>query len=228
MSIPLVGQPYPDVTICIPSSEAHAKAGLTDQAVASCRRLRYSGEVQILVSESRLWWPNKMNDMVTMARGDWLVFLPADDLLHETYLLVTMHVAQYMNGGSPIVYTDYQEIGDRTQRMFAGDFRRQDAFRIQNPLCGLTALIRRQAFKDIGGFDGKQDYQDWDLWYRAHRAGMKAQHVNEALVDYRIHEGQGSRSMNHRRALDKLYNKHPELAAPTAPATTAPGRGQRA
>ena len=130
------------------------------------------------------------------ARGDWLMFLDADDRLRPdavTALLAAAEVAPR----AVLVYGDYNTIdsagrsigrrdllkgrlkpsGHVLERLASGNF-------IVN---GGIMLIRTDAFRATGGFDVSLRYcEDWHCWCRLAATGEFA-YVPKLLLDYRLH-----------------------------------------
>ncbi len=53
---------------------------------------------------------------------------------------------------------------------------------------GSTALIRRQLFEDVGGFDPAfAGYEDWEFWLHALELGWRGRRVEEVTLLYRRH-----------------------------------------
>jgi glycosyltransferase involved in cell wall biosynthesis len=129
------------------------------------------------------------------ARGDWLMFLDADDRLRPNAVttLLTATTAPH----AVLVYGDYNTIdsagrtigrrgllkgrlkpsGDVLERLASGNF-------IVN---GGIMLVRADAFRATGGFDVALRYcEDWHCWCRLAALGEFA-FVPELLLDYRLH-----------------------------------------
>jgi glycosyltransferase involved in cell wall biosynthesis len=130
------------------------------------------------------------------ARGDWLLFLDADDRLRPGAVSSLLVAAR----GAPravLVYGDYNTIdseghqigrrgllkgrrkpsGDVLTRLAAGNF-------IVN---GGIALARAEAFRAIGGFDTSLRYcEDWHCWCRLAAIG-EFEFAPKLLLDYRLH-----------------------------------------
>jgi hypothetical protein len=69
----------------------------------------------------------------------------------------------------------------------------------------VTALVRREAFEKVGGFDaGIGGYEDWELWIRLSLAGYRAVRVEKPLFTWRRHS-EDSRVMTDVRRHDALY-----------------------
>lgn len=168
--------------------------GSTDDTVAIMRsirdlRLRLKANDATGVSAAR-------NLGARDARGDWLMFLDADDRLRPdavTTLLTAARAAPH----AVLVYGDYNTIdsagraigrrgllkgrrkpsGNVLERLASGNF-------IVN---GGIMLIRAEVFRAAGGFDVSLRYcEDWHCWCRLAATGEFA-HVPKLLLDYRLH-----------------------------------------
>ncbi|WP_256561974.1 glycosyltransferase [Bradyrhizobium sp. CCGUVB4N] len=130
------------------------------------------------------------------ARGDWLMFLDADDRLRPD-AVTTLLTAATTAPRAVLVYGDYNTIdsagrsigrrdllkgrqkpsGNVLERLAAGNF-------IVN---GGIMLVRSDAFRATGGFDISLRYcEDWHCWCRLAALGEFA-YVPKLLLDYRLH-----------------------------------------
>jgi glycosyltransferase involved in cell wall biosynthesis len=130
------------------------------------------------------------------ARGDWLMFLDADDRLRPD-AVTTLLTAAKTAPRAVLVYGDYNTIdsagqtigrrgllkgrlkpsGNVLERLASGNF-------IVN---GGIMLIRTEAFRATGGFDVSLRYcEDWHCWCRLAATGDFA-YVPKLLLDYRLH-----------------------------------------
>ncbi len=79
---------------------------------------------------------------------------------------------------------------------------------------GSVALMRRELFEDVGGYDPAFDgYEDWEFWLHALERGWRGRRVEAVTLLYRRH-GQtmfaGARS-HYRSSFRQLRRKHREL-----------------
>ncbi|MCO5156571.1 MAG: glycosyltransferase [Aquamicrobium sp.] len=130
------------------------------------------------------------------SRGEWVLFLDADDRLREGA------VARLIEGADDprvaAVYGDYERIdgegatvgwrrllrhrakpsGDIVESLLAGNF-------IVN---GGIMLIRAANFREIGGFDESLRYcEDWHAWCRLATTGEMRFRQGLGVLDYRVH-----------------------------------------
>jgi glycosyltransferase involved in cell wall biosynthesis len=130
------------------------------------------------------------------ARGDWLIFLDADDRLRPdsvTTLLAAAEAAPH----AILVYGDYNTIDSAGRPVGRRDLlkgRRKPSGNVLERLAsgnfivnGGVMLVRTDAFRATGGFDVSLRYcEDWHCWCRLAVLGEFA-FVPKLLLDYRLH-----------------------------------------
>ena len=88
-----------------------------------------------------------------------------------------------------------------------------------------AALVRREAFEAVGGYDEtmRDGCEDWDFWLRLVECGLMGTIVPEVLFYYRRRPGSMSREMlderKYRRPLDALVEKHESSFRKDLPST---------
>ncbi|MDA9409630.1 glycosyltransferase [Bradyrhizobium sp. CCBAU 45384] len=130
------------------------------------------------------------------ARGDWLLFLDADDRLRPDAvktLLATARTAPQ----AVLVYGDYNTIDSAGRTIGRRDLlkgRLKPSGNVLERLAGGNfivnggiMLIRADAFRTSGGFDVSLRYcEDWHCWCRLAATGEFA-YAPKLLLDYRLH-----------------------------------------
>jgi len=130
------------------------------------------------------------------ARGDWLVFLDADDRLRPG-AIATLLAAAEIAPRAVLVYGDYNTIDSAGRTIGRRDLLKRRQKPSGNVLERLASgnfivnggimLVRADAFRAIGGFDVSLRYcEDWHCWCRLAAAGEFA-YVPKLLLDYRLH-----------------------------------------
>lgn len=168
--------------------------GSTDDTVAIVRsipdpRLRLMTNDATGVSAAR-------NLGARTARGNWLVFLDADDRLRPN-AVTTLLAAAKAAPHAVLVYGDYNTIDSAGRRIGRRDLlkgRQKPSGNVLERLAGGNfivnggiMLIRSEAFHATGGFDISLRYcEDWHCWCRLAATGEFA-YVPELLLDYRLH-----------------------------------------
>jgi glycosyltransferase involved in cell wall biosynthesis len=144
------------------------------------------------------------------ARGEWIQFLDADDLLHPEKVAVQAEAAAAQPGGVAIVYSSWQVL-----LCMGHDWLLQEPVRSPtldvDPISDLlrsegfvhagSALFRKAWLEQVGGFDERYSLiEDVDLMLRIAMAGGEFRRVggDQPLFFYRRHAG-GSLSQQDRR-----------------------------
>ena len=136
------------------------------------------------------------------AKGDWLIFLDADDRLRAG-AVATLLRASREAPRAVLVYGDYNTIDSAGRPIGRRDLlkgRRKPSGNVLERLAagnfivnGGIMLVSAQAFQMAGGFDVSLRYcEDWHCWCRLAALGEFA-FVPELLLDYRLHS---SNTMN--------------------------------
>jgi glycosyltransferase involved in cell wall biosynthesis len=58
---------------------------------------------------------------------------------------------------------------------------------VESPLCHPTVTFRKEAVRELGGYQERGWAEDYDLWLRMYLAGMEFAKVPETLVEWREH-----------------------------------------
>lgn len=160
-----------------------------------------------LISQANQGLSGARNTGIKEAQGDYIAFLDADDLWAPTKLeqqvrcfdrhsevgLVYTWTRLVDEAGKPTgVKYDSQIEGNVWQQILVGDI-----------VCsGSSAMVRRDCFDQLGGFDlNLPAAEDFDMWTRI-AADYPFAVVKEFLLDYRQHST--SMSRNHRKMMQAL------------------------
>lgn len=209
----LAGVPDPTATIVIPCFNHGRFVG---DAVRSClAQARASVEVVVVndgsddgttpaacdavacervrvIHQANLGLPAARNRGAAVARGEYIAFLDADDWIEPGFVgaLAAAIEGEVRAGRGEDVFHAYcqerlVELGEGVWRVPAWD---GELMLITN-LHPVTALIRRERFEALGGFDATmtRGYEDWELWVRAVGRGWRGVRVAEPLFVWRRH-----------------------------------------
>lgn len=156
-----------------------------------------------------------------MARGRFLCFLDADDMLFKEFVQATLPMT--MERAKPLVYTDWIELPEGKVHQ-AENWDPQVLQ--QRAIIAVTFVHEKSAFTLVGGFDESLDmWEDWDYTVRLSFLGYQGVHVPKPLFSYSYSTGK-RREMSLEKA--KLMNKGslvtPEAPSPalSAPVVAAP------
>jgi glycosyltransferase involved in cell wall biosynthesis len=109
------------------------------------------------------------NRGVQASIGDWIAFLDADDWFFPRKLELQRRCASE-NEHAMLLYTGFRVIdinGSESEGKFFSPAELLPTLRYRNRLHVGSALLHRDAFDAIGGFDpALHNAQDWDFWLR--------------------------------------------------------------
>jgi glycosyltransferase involved in cell wall biosynthesis len=156
---------------------------------------------------------NAMNHGVLISKGKFFICLGADDKLHPTYVSRCVNeILKEKRIG--FIWTAAQAFGQTEvigHRDILSPRVLHNRFSIYRDPGGQTgaALIRREAFDEVGGFDESLPaYEDWDLVIRIYKK-WKGKPIFEPLHFYRFHDNQRT-SRTRKAPLHRyLEDKHP-------------------
>lgn len=124
------------------------------------------------------------NNGVKSATGKYILFLDCDDLIDKTFLEKT-HQILSKNKEVRVCYTKGKFFEKTDKEWVLQSFNTFD-FLIENCI-PITALIYKEDFEKIGGFDTRLNYyEDWDFWIYLIERGVKVHKIDEFLFFYRI------------------------------------------
>jgi GT2 family glycosyltransferase len=130
------------------------------------------------------------NSAAAAARGEFLVLLDHDDLLHPDALA---HVSLYLDEHpeADLVYTDDDKV-DADGRRHSPQFKPDWSPELLLGFCYTAHLtaVRRRLYEAVGGmragFEGSQDH---DFWLRASEVARGVGHIPQVLYHWRILPG---------------------------------------
>ncbi len=121
-----------------------------------------------------------LNTAATLAMGDWLCFLDADDELAPGYVGAMRRAVERHSGGGTVLLTPAAQ-WIRGGRPAPPGFQKEVPLERGNWLV-IGTLIQRSLFNEIGGFhEHPHGLEDWNLWARAVRAGATIVKVPDAV-----------------------------------------------
>jgi glycosyltransferase involved in cell wall biosynthesis len=129
------------------------------------------------------------NKGASRANGEFLMFVD-DDVVLEKDALKILSEELLAHKQYDIVYGDMLIVfpDGREEPGIRSDFNGQ-LLLLRNYIDTSTAMMRHDAFMEVGGFDTKlPKFIDWNLWVRLMKAGFKFKRIPQQTLRYFIHE----------------------------------------
>lgn len=122
------------------------------------------------------------NRLVEQVRTEWVVFLDDDDLLYPNYVdAVRPHLAE-----SDVVYTAWRLTGATDPHPLP---RFDPVWLRQHNTIPVTACVRTEAFRAVGGFPTDAELEDHALWLNLLDAGHRFTYTPVIAWHYRRFPG---------------------------------------
>jgi len=139
-----------------------------------------------VISQVNKGLPSARNTGIMNAKGDYIQFLDADDMLMEN-ALARIH-QEIVQTNADIVAPSFKEFGKSERDVILAGFTMDD-LKLANRL-GYFSCVRKSALLEVGGYNPKMKWgwEDWDLWFDLFKRGKTIAVIQEILVKYRVKE----------------------------------------
>jgi teichuronic acid biosynthesis glycosyltransferase TuaG len=161
------------------------------------------------------------NTAMASAQGDLLAFLDPDDEWRPQYLKRMVAVLERERNAAAVSARWWErkgaELVDRRSKPCLLEEWQTSCFpaslSVKNFIAPSAVVARAERVRALGGFDTAphmQHVEDYDLWIRMIVAGERIFLLNEALINYRSHEGAATHTVERVRPLiQAITAKHP-------------------
>lgn len=165
--------------------------GSTDDSEAVIRTYQGIDARIHCVSQENRGLPAARNTGLNSARGEFVIFLDADDLLMSDMLYKMVQELSLDSSFGAVscgwVFSDCSgdDLSWKIRPSFQGQHFEKLAHGNLFPCHGV--LLRRRILEQVGEFDCSLAHcHDWDLWLRVARTGVEFACISEPLVIYRM------------------------------------------
>lgn len=139
-----------------------------------------------VISQVNKGLPSARNTGIMNAKGDYILFLDADDMLKEN--AIAKITQEIVKTNADVVAPSFREFGKSERDVILGGFT-MDELKVANRI-GYFSCTRRSALLEIGGYSPrmKWGWEDWHLWFDLFRRGKTIAILQDILVMYRVKE----------------------------------------
>jgi|SRR5690554_250724 len=203
----LFNQSYKNIEIIIIND------GSKDQSLQIIKKIISDQKNTSLIDQQNQGQSKTRNTGVKKAQGKYLLFLDADDKIDPTFIEKCVDVLE-TDSEKQIVYALSAYFGAKTGEWKLPEYELKSFLR--NNCIPITALIRKNDFEKVGGFDESLTFfEDWELWLKLIINGGKVHRISETLFFYRQHPEKTSltnQALRDKMIISKnklkIYNKH--------------------
>jgi glycosyltransferase involved in cell wall biosynthesis len=156
-----------------------------------------------------------MNYGISIAKGEYIAFLGADDRLAPEYIEKCYNqyiIADIKNINLGLVWTGLHYFGNfnKIQLPIISQTKWRYDF-LLNPSGQLGAmLVPKSVYDKVGKFDEKIiGLEDWDMAIRILLSGYKAMSIKKPIAYARVHKGNSNHPEIQKNALKQLKKKYP-------------------
>ena len=159
------------------------------------------------------------NSAFAAAESDWCFVLDADNTLAPLALEHTLALAEAAAARTAVVFPLVQRVGPGADGLISRVSWQTEHF-LKGNVIDAMALIRRQAWQDVGGYVHiPGGWEDFDFWCSLIDAGWHGVLCPEQLATYQVHASsmlQQQTDRHVRRISRLLQARHPWLQLPMA------------
>lgn len=182
----------------------------TDETAAVVRSLvAQHPDLECHLPRQRRGLAANRNDAAQRVETEWIVYLDGDDWLdlrfvergeqwleqHPGFDVLTTDMTIVRDGRKPFVAKA------RAPRSWTGLIRKNTVIQ--------TSFVRRSMILALGGYDGSLEYEDWDFWIRALKAGYRIGRLPGAHLYRREHGLNLSKTFDESLATRRVRERHP-------------------
>jgi len=165
---------------------------------------------KIVRTETNTGIAGNNNRGLAAATGDWVKFLPGDDLLLPNS--VSSLVAGITDNDIGFLYSNVNLFRNHIDNIIStkGEYIAKPeklSLLKENKIFAMSTLIKTSVLRKLGGFDERYPMiDDWPLWLKLAENNVKFAYVNETTAAYRKHNVNISKTGFSKRYLQSWYD----------------------
>ena len=215
-----LGQDYSRVEVLVVDDASPDPAHLALLLELQANATAAGKPLRVLFKPNNTYLGDTRNYAAARARGAWLLFLDADDVLMphaaRTLLHAACHAGAAQTVARPVYFSSREPDEDEASTHWLALGGPVSAALWINSLGGPTSLVSADAFQALGGFmTDRTGGEDWEFNLRAALAGVRQEFLPGELYWYRTsNENSMSRQMDRKEVIRRASSALVEGLAP--------------
>ncbi len=178
----VLGQTYPNIEMIIVDDHSPDKsAAVIKKFLQQQESSRYP--IKTVFLTENIGNCRAFNQGFALAEGSYIIDFAADDIMLPHRVEQQVRLLEQLPATYGVVFTEAAYIDDKGQHLY---YHYQDRFRRMKQqgipvgdvyvevlqqyfICSPTMMIRKRVLDDLGGYDEKLTYEDFDFWVRSSR-----------------------------------------------------------
>lgn len=174
----------------------------TDNSLNLAKELAKDKRIAVLSLNSNSGAAKARNKGLDVARGDYVVFLDADDELDENFLSIQL---EFIKEHGPIITAGYRRRTPNSVSAFIPPYETTYKSILKgNPLSCLTTMYDFRLFHNHRFKEDLNKHEDFLFWIDMLKQGYKAYGNNVVIATYNLHEG--SKNISKKKLVKPMYN----------------------
>jgi glycosyltransferase involved in cell wall biosynthesis len=165
--------------------------GSSDSTLRIIRSISDSDSRVIVISRENRGLVYSLNEAVELCKGEWIARMDADDIATPNRFSTQLHWLK--KTGADICGTWIKIFGVGSSKVIkfpVTDLQIKSTILFACPLAHPSVMIKSNLLKKMRYNNDWKSCEDFDLWERAARSGVKMTNVPEVLLYYRLHPDQ--------------------------------------
>lgn len=129
---------------------------------------------------------NAMNKGISLAKGEWIIFINSDDCLMPNIL---NQVLPYLNHEVDCVYGDNQQVIYDCDDIYYKNVKAQELSKLNHHMiaCHQSIFMRKDMMIKLGGFQEKYKIAaDWDLFIKVKESGYRISYIPMVISKFAL------------------------------------------
>ena len=171
--------------------------GEASDNIASILRDRFGSDPRLVILKSAVpQLAHALNVGLENSKNDYIARMDADDVAHPEWIstqfaFLLHHKLDMVGCGLRLVDKQGNFLGER-RYPGAEEIRKRLPFK--NCFAHNSIIIKKKILLDVRGYNAGFNTEDYDLWLRLRRFGVRWDNTSNLLIDYRIHDESSQRA----------------------------------